>query len=157
MRTKFWNCWSLVHELPSVEYVDSEEKATVSYAGITKILAVSFQTDRDPKCLPDRLLVRDFAARFPRGRKVWDSAVQFSRDQGSTVWEFDQVYIFHGPHSLEPANIIGFLEDYSPQERGVGGLSRDYVRDRARAHAPDGPKNASEVGRWWPKRSPPKN
>lgn len=155
MRKKHWNSWNLVHGFPKVEYVDGEQFAVAHYGGLTKKLIARFRPERQPKCLPDRLMVSGFAARFPKGRKLWHADVDFVRNQGTAEWEFYEVYVFDGPLSSAPPNIIGFLEDYPARERGVGGLARECVMDRARAGRPDGPNNAWEVGRWWPSRPPP--
>ena len=155
MRTKHWNSWNLVHGFPKAEYVDGEKVAMVHYAGLTRALGASFAPDHKPKCLPDRLTIRGFAARFPKGRKVWDASLVFVREQGTTEWRFWEVYLFNRPLSSEPPDIIGFLQDYPAKDRGVGGLTRDYVLDRERAGRPDGPNNAREVGDWWGKRPSP--
>jgi hypothetical protein len=104
---------------------------------------------------PDKLTVHGFAARFPKGRKVWNVQLDFVREQGSTEWDFHEVYLFYGPHSSAPPDIIGFLVDYPARDRGVTGMTRDYLLDRARAGRPDGPKNAREVGDWQGKRPSP--
>lgn len=155
MREQLWNCWNLVHGFPTAEYTDGDTTAVVHYGGLTRTLEADFRPDRLPKSLPDRLLVGGFAGRFPKGKKVWDATIVFAREQGSTVWDFYEVWLFGSPPANEPADIIGFLADYPARDRGVWGTSRDWVADRARAGRPNGPKNAAEVGHFWGKRPHP--
>lgn len=155
VRTRHWNSWNLVHGFPKVEYVDGEKVVTVHYAGLRRTLDASLTLSRQHSSLPDRLKVQGFAARFPKGRKVWNAQLYFVREKGSTEWEFYEVYLFFGPLSSEPPDIVGFLEDYPARDRGATGMNRDFVLDRARAGRPDGPKNAREVGDWWGKRPSP--
>jgi hypothetical protein len=155
MRRKFWNSWSLVHPFPQVSYVDGSPTALVTYGGATRELSASFRRDREPRCLPDELSIPDLAARFPKGRKLWNATLIFHRELGGGEWRFWEVYIFQAPLSSEPAEVIGFLGDYSARDRGVGGLPKDYLLDRARAGRPDGPAHAEDVGRWYPRRPSP--
>lgn len=155
MRTRHQNTWNLVHGFPKIEYVDGEGVAIAHYAGLTRTLEVSFRPARKHSSWPDELNVHGFAARFPKGRKVWKVLLVFVREQGSTEWDFHEVYLFDGPLSSEPPDIIGFLVDYPARDRGITGMTRDYALDRARAGQPDGPKNAREVGDWRGKRPSP--
>ena len=93
----------------------------------------------------DRLTVNGFAARFPKGRRIWNSELEFVREDEETAWSFWQVYLFDGPASGAPPQIIGFLKDYPAKDRGLGGSGKKVrLRYRSRAGLPEGPMRADD-------------
>jgi len=153
-RQLHWNNWVLVHPCPVVDYRDGEPTAVVRYGGASKTLQANFTPERRSKAWPDRLSICGFAARFPKGRRMWDARLVFVRDQERTEWSFWEVYLHNGPLSVEPPHIIGFLADFPARDRGFGGVGmKDALRDRAQAGLPGGPANAAEVAPWWTRMS----
>ncbi len=140
-RNLYWNSWELIHPFPVVVYRDDEDTALVRYGGRQAILPAHFR----PGKIVDRLSITQFAARFPKGRRVWEAHLEFDREPGQTEWSFSEVYLFHGPESASPPQIIGFLADYPARDRGLGGANKKIaLRYRARAGLPDGPVNAAD-------------
>lgn len=144
-RDLYWNSWEIVHPFPIVAYEDGANAAFVRYGGREATLSASFRRDRDA----DRLDIKGFAARFPKGRRIWDAQLEFLRKPDENEWSFWQVYLFDGcPYSGSPPQIIGFLKDYPAKDRGLGGTDkRIRVRYRSRAGLPNGPSNAADLER----------
>jgi hypothetical protein len=93
----------------------------------------------------DSLVVRSLAARYPSGRKVWDAAACFRKQDGN--WLFEHAFDGSEVQSQSPAALAGFLKDFPAITRGVWGpLRTHFLADRLKPTSDGGPGNAAEVG-----------
>ncbi|WP_166145538.1 hypothetical protein [Methylosinus sp. RM1] len=154
-RCVFWNSCELMHPFPIVAYREGENTAHVRYGGHEATLPAQFQRERDlryngssPQMIDlgkSRVSIDGFAARFPKGRRVWNARLDFIRADDETEWSFREVYLFKGPVSGAPPQIIGFLKDRPAKDRAISGTDKTILlRYRARAGLPDGPVNAAD-------------
>jgi hypothetical protein len=157
-RDLYFNEWELVHPFPIVDYEPTNIRtssypiadhadgfASVKYGGVTRQLAAHYK--REMKW--ESLSIQKFAAKFPKGRRIWNARMIFWRKPRFSEWTFMEVYTHEAPLSLNPPLIIGFLADFPAKDRGVSGLGKfEILRYRALAGLPDGPKTAADIESW---------
>jgi hypothetical protein len=154
-RHLFWNSWELTHPFPIVDYKDGEKTAHVRYSGREATLPAGFRREGDiryngatPQFIDkgeSRLSIDGFAARFPKGRRIWNARLDFIRADGEAEWSICEVNLYDGPPSSAPPQVIGFLKDFPAKDRGVGGRGRKVkLRHRARVGLPEGPVTADD-------------
>ncbi len=149
------NSWELVHPFPIVTYSDGETTAHVRYGGREATLPARFRREQDLRYSGStahiidrgkgRLSIEGFAARFPKGRRIWNAQLEFIRADGEAEWSFEEVYLYDGPESRWAPQIIGFLKDYPAKDRGIGGEGKKVrLRYRSRSGLPEGPTTADD-------------
>ena len=149
------NSWELVHPFPIVTYCDGETTAHVRYGGRDATLSARYRREQDLRYSGStahiidrgkgRLSIEGFAARFPKGRRIWNAQLEFMRADGEAEWSFEEVYLYDGPESRWAPRIIGFLKDYPAKDRGIGGEGKKVrLRYRSRSGLPEGPMRADD-------------
>jgi hypothetical protein len=85
------NSWELVHPFPIVTHSDGEATAHVRYGGREAILPVDFRpvSSASHSYERDRLTMNGFAARFPKGRRIWNARLEWTPVKFARLYEDD--------------------------------------------------------------------
>ena len=149
------NSWELVHPFPIVTYSDGETTAHVRYGGREATLPARFRREQDLRYSGStahiidrgkgRFSIEGFAARFPKGRRIWNAQFEFIRADGEAEWSFEEVYLYAWPGVAMGAADHRVSQRLPAKDRGIGGEGKKIrLRYRSRSGLPEGPTTADD-------------